>query len=72
MWSLQNNKQIRHRNGCELGNVTSWYQHGTNGTLQRVYGNYRTMQRVHAYNTVVRHQPYRIMRHVLECMHMIR
>jgi hypothetical protein len=32
-----------------------------------------TMQHVHAYNTVVRHQPYRTMRcAVLEYMHMIR
>ena len=41
-------------------------QHGTKGTVQRVYGNYHTMQRVHAYDTVVRHQPYHTMRRVLE------
>jgi hypothetical protein len=50
-WTLQS-KQIWHSNGCNLDNIESWYQHGTNGTVQRVHRSCRTLQPVLDMHTI--------------------
>ncbi len=50
-----NNVEFAEKNKCDTG-IESSYQHGTNNSVQRVHVNYRTMQPVHAYDTVVMHR----------------
>lgn len=52
---MVNNVEFAKKNECDTA-IESSYQHRTNDGVQRVHVNYRTMQPVHAYDTVVMHR----------------
>jgi hypothetical protein len=51
------NVEFAKKNECDT-TIESSYQHGTNHSVQQVHVNYRTMQPVRAYDTVVMHRQY--------------